>query len=285
MAATYQNLITTRDVSLAIQQFLIAPYGTTTWVASSGKVNVSSPPSGFRSMGAVDEESPQITVTRNKFQLRTGIPQVLQYQAVTSLEAQIQFSLHTRDTRKALYALGSSSVAATEAGGNGALYLAPASLTLIASVGSAGQITLAASPALPWYVGDEIVTSATSAGWATSQNYAVISSISGAVVTVDPPFATTPVITPGVVAKPLAIRNAFGTSIVRDYTIMGVADFIDGYQLVHYFNRCQPSAEFTEQLRASQNERLNFQFDVFGVDGGATYNNELIVGERYLYQK
>lgn len=270
---TYVNQISEREVSLAIEHFLIAPFPT---AYTPGRVDVNSPPAGFRHLGAVDEESVSLTATRNKFQIKTGIPQVLQYQAVTGLDARAAFTLHARDTRKALYALGNWT-------NDQPKYIAPNSLTSLAAVGSAGQVTLAAAPANTWYVNDEVVTAPTSAGWATANNFAVIASINGLVITLDPPFASAPS-AGDLIGKPVGHRAPLGTSIIRTYTLLGIADFIDGFQAQHWIPKCQPVGEWAEQLRASQNTRMTLAFDAFGLPS-TVWSNELVVAERLLIQK
>lgn len=271
---SYSQLLTPRDVALAVEQFLIAPYGTA-WTA--GRINMASVPAGFSYLGRVVADSPQVTISRDIFQLDYGIPRTRQYQQVVGVGARIQFSLHSRDIRHVAYALGNLT-------NDAILYHMPNSANLISSVGSAAQFTLAASPANAWYVGDEVVTAATSAALGTSQNASVISSINGLVITVDPPFASTPVVTPGVAIKPVGQRTAFSTSTLRSYRLIGVADFTDGVQLVHDFQKVQPSGEFVDIIRNTENPKIPFTFDAFGLSD-SNYSGELNVGERHFFQK
>lgn len=273
---SYAQLITPRDVALAIEQFIIAPYGTS-WVASSGRINMASIPSGFSYLGRVVPDSPQVTISKDIFQLDYGLPRTRQYQQVVGVGARIQFSLHSRDTRHVAYALGNLN-------NDAILYVLPNSATLISSVMSAALITLSGSPANPWYVGDEIMTAATSAAIGASQNATVISSINGLQITVDPPFASLPVVTPGVAIKPLAQRTAFSTSILRSYRLIGVADFTDGVQIVHDFQKVQPAGEFVDIIRNTENPKIPLSFEAFGLVD-SNYGNELNVGERFYFQK
>lgn len=274
MGVTYSNPITVRDVSLAIEKFIIADFGTA-W--TPGRIDISSPPAGFRDLGPVDEESPTITISRSQFQVRTGIPQVLQFQAVTSLDARIAFNLQTRDTRAVIHALGSVP-------SNAAKYIEPSALTSIATGPTATIVTLVASPVNNWYVGDQIVTSVTTGGFAASQVWAQIVSINGLEVHFkDKGFSTAPSISEWV-GKPLADFVPFGTASSPEYRLIGVADFIDGYQLLHSFDKVQASPEFVENLRASENNKMPFAFNAFGLES-TTWANELVVGERYMFGK
>lgn len=274
MGKTFSNEVRSRHVSLAIEKFLIADYGTA-W--TPGRIDISSPPAGFRDLGPVDEESPTVTITRNSFSLRTGIPQTLQFQAVTTLDARIAFNLHSRDVRTVINALGSVP-------SNAAKYIEPANLTSIASGPTSTVITLASSPANAWYVGDEIVTSSTTSGFATSQNFAEIVSINGLEVHFHGKgFSPAPSANDWV-GKWVGAYVPFGTSALPQYTLIGVADFIDGQQLVHVFNKVQAAPEFVENIRASENAKIPLAFDAFGLES-STWNNELIVGVRYIFHK
>src|SRR5436189_3266418 len=79
---SFANQITVEDVSIGLQQILVAPAGTT-W--TPGRIDVSSPPTGFYHLGAVQDDAPQLATQKALYQLATGIPSVLQYQAVLSL--------------------------------------------------------------------------------------------------------------------------------------------------------------------------------------------------------
>ncbi|MDQ6989196.1 MAG: hypothetical protein Q9M19_04875 [Mariprofundaceae bacterium] len=275
MGVTYANPITVRDVSLAIERFLIADFGTS-WTPA--RVDISNPPAGFRDLGPVDEETPTITVSKGIFELQTGIPRVLQFQATVSLAARVTFNIQTRDTRAVINALGSVP-------SNAAKYLAPANLTVVSTptAPTATVISLANSPANAWYVGDEIVLASSTPAWDTSQNYAIISSINGLEVHfAGQGFNPAPVVD-DFVGKPVANFIPFGTTALPAYTLLGVADFIDGFQLVHRFDKVQAAAEFVENIRVSENTKIPFAFNVFGLTS-STWANELVLGERYLFQ-
>ncbi len=274
MGNTTSNLIEVREVSLGIEQFIVAPFPT---VWTPGVIDISSPPAGFVALGAVDEESASIVVNRSQFQLRVGIPQALQFQATTSLESRISFSLHARSSRKIQYALSNATP----------INMPPATLVVVSTpAATATTITLAASPANNWVLGDEIVTSVTTDGatdgFDVSQNVAVITSINGLEVHFENKgFSPIPT-EDEFVAKPLGTRVPFGMKTTRQFRLIGIADFVDGYQLVHDFEKVQSIPEFTEEIKSSQNARINLQFEAFGLEN-ATWANELIVGERFIF--
>lgn len=274
--ATTSNLIETREVALGIEQFLVAPFPTA-WTPAV--INISSPPAGFVSLGAVDEESASVVVNRTQFQLRAGIPQSLQFQATQGLESRIQFSLHARSSRKIQYAL--SNVAPKN--------IAPSELVVVSTPGAtATTVTLAASPVNNWVLGDEIVannaTDVTTIGWEDSQNVAVITSINALEVHFEGKgFSDIPALD-AFFAKPLGTKVPFGMKTTRQFHLIGVADFTDDYQLVHDFAKVQAIPEFTEEIKVSQNARINLAFEAFALEN-STWSNELIVGERFIFPK
>lgn len=106
MGKTYLNQINTTEVSLGITRLLTAAQSTT-W--SVGRINISSPPANFYDLGAVVEDTPVLKVTREKFKLITGIPRVLQYQAILAMEGNFSAMLHSNYWNKLQYALGNTS--------------------------------------------------------------------------------------------------------------------------------------------------------------------------------
>lgn len=106
MAKTYLNEINTDEVSLGITKLFVAP-ADTSW--SVGRCNGTSPPASFYDLGAVVEDTPVLRVTREKFKLITGIPRVLQFQAILAMEGNFQAMLHSNNWAKFQYALGNTS--------------------------------------------------------------------------------------------------------------------------------------------------------------------------------
>lgn len=89
---SFNNLIDVPNVSLAIEQILIAP-SSQGW--TPGRIDLDTPPTGFINLGAVVEDQVTLTFTREIFQLETGIPRVLQYSAVTGLRGRLEAQFHT----------------------------------------------------------------------------------------------------------------------------------------------------------------------------------------------
>jgi len=110
MAKSYVNAITTHEVSMAIEKFLIAAYPQ---AFTPERVDVGSPPSGFLDLGAVVEDTPSISISRGKYELQTGIPKVTQYQVVTEMSAEISFSLYTNSWWQAQFMLGNETTITT----------------------------------------------------------------------------------------------------------------------------------------------------------------------------
>lgn len=270
---TYLNKVNETEVSLAIEQLLIADYQQS-WTPA--RVDVDAPPTGFTPLGAVVEDSPTLTYNREKFQLQTGIPRVTQFESIQSMEGSFQAQLHSNSWRKVQYALGN--------------YTALSSATVVATVSSVvstSQFVVTTGQSLTQYRqyifgalstnfddGDGVETTVTS----------VSTTGSDAVINVEP----TPLKT---VAANWAIgvydynRLVFGSSKIKYFKILGVADFIDGVQVVHQLLKVSPADEFTEEFRPDSNSRFPLSFNALGVEQTIEGCNELIIGDRYYFPK
>lgn len=279
---SYTNAIDTREVSLAIEQVLIAPFGTVTWDPSSGRINVASVPAGFVNLGAVVEDSPVLTITREIYSLKTGLPKVIQYQALMGLGGSFDFSLYSRSPRKIQYALG-----------NAAPLNILGAQTTVASV-FASSLTVVVASIAPPAAGAWLVTNASSAGTPGLQqtdNEAMVASATTGTSFTTITFASAANYfqTAPIVGQPLAqlisVINPFGLSTLRKFHVLGVADFIDGYQVVHEFRQVQNSGEFKEQISPKDVAHTPIKYELLGY-ATSRYpgmTNELIVGERFWF--
>jgi hypothetical protein len=268
-AKSFNNLIDPIDVSIAIERVLIAPYP---FVFSPARVNLSSIPAGLHDLGAVVEDTPEFKVTRKKFQLDTGVPAVRQYEAVTGLTGNLQFSLHSDSWKKIAVAMGNYSAVSSAT-----------NLATISSVVDYRTVTMVTTTS-SLSVGDQVILATGANGPDQIDGPETrIGSINGLTLVFDPPPLNPPVVNMNVWKYPY-VRQALGTSKISQYTVLGVADFIDGVQIVHYIPKCVPEGDWMEQIRPAQNPRIPINFSCFGVPstvyGSST---ELIVAERFYF--
>jgi hypothetical protein len=101
---SYNNAIAAHEVSVAIERFLIAPYPQT---FTPARIDLGNLPAGYIDLGAVVEDSVTVTMSREKYQLITGLPRVIQYQAIMGVTGKIEFSLWSNSYHKVQFALGS----------------------------------------------------------------------------------------------------------------------------------------------------------------------------------
>lgn len=197
MGKTYNQTLDSSEASLAIERFLIAPYGTS---YSPAKMDFSTPPTGFYDMGTVVEDSPTIRVRREKYQLELGIPRILAYEMIRSVNAEIEFSVYSNTNWNAQFALGNSAFNTVSA-----------------------------------------VTTATSAAqW-------------------------------------------IGKSQILNYAIIGVADFINGAQVVHYFPKVSPAGDWEEMFRPDAVNGMKYTFNALGYETTIDSCTHLVCGVRYYY--
>lgn len=273
MGKTYLNKINEVEVSLAIEQLLIADY-TTPW--TPGRIDVDSPPDGFTHLGAVVEDTPVMRYSREKFQLQTGIPMVTQFESIQSMEGGFECQLHSNSWRKVQYALGN--------------YTAVSSAAVVATISSvvdAATFVISSGASISAFR-QYVLASTLSAFDAGDAAETVVTSIStsgsNAVVKVSP----VPIKAPAadwVFGSYDYVRQVFGGSSIRYFKILGVADFIDGVQIVHQLFKASPSDEFTEEFRPDQNGRLPLNFNALGVQTTIGSCTELVIGDRYYFPK
>jgi hypothetical protein len=81
------------------------------------------------------------------------------------------------------------------------------------------------------------------------------------------------------------VEQFYGTATQREFTLLGVADFIDGQQIVHEFPRCQVAGDFERNIRPGENLRLPLQFNLFAVTRTIRGNDELVIAKEVYYPK
>lgn len=272
---TYNNEINEVEVSLAIQRLLVADFGTT-WTPA--RIDMTSLPTGFVDLGAVVEDSPSFAVTKNKFQLQAGLPQVLQYEAVIGLEGSFEIALHSNHWRKVQFAFGNvSAISSTTLTGS------------ISSITNRNVVTFAATTDLESVpVGRQIVLAAVEANFDKADTVETrVASIHSDGLTVF--LQPTPLHTPAVndVAGIYDYVESFvGTRLLRNHSLLAVADFIDGSQVVHEFFKVSPGDAFTETINPSENERIGLSFNAFGVsrsDVPGVSTAELVIARRIYF--
>jgi hypothetical protein len=189
---TYLNVITESEVSLGIERLFIAGGGTS---FGNARVNPQVPPAGFVDLGAVEEDSAKLSVTRKKFKIEAGSPRQVVFVAVDGIEGKFSIKLHSNHWTKFVFASGAGAVVV----GTGA-------------------------------------------------------------------------------------KAAMGTSLLPELALLGVADFIDGSQVIHYLPACINDDEVKEEIKSSQNERIELNFVSYGYQsfdyGGQA---EWVVCERYYF--
>lgn len=279
---SWENDITIPDVSIALEHLLVAPQGTA-W--TPGRVDVSSPPAGFLHMGAVQEDTPQIGGQKQLYQLETGIPRVLRYQAVIGMSGTLQLVFHSVRNQYAYLSMGGIPpyhVARTPSGTWAFISsIVDRTNVIVSSIATVGSIT----------VGDFVVTD-TTANITTTMNEAYVVSIAPLTGnTLYSVYLAGPDGFPGlpIQSQPFYSvaydRYAAGTNNIPFFVALGVADFLNGGQIVHFFNKISPRGEFMDTLRNGQDARVPVAFNAFGYSVSTPYaaSNQLVLFERYHF--
>ena len=91
MSKSYDALINDRHIKLGGQRILIAPL---TADAITAKIaDMSSPPSGWRDLGALQDSMAELTTTKEIYSLKAGIPEVIVFQDTVGAEATLKATL------------------------------------------------------------------------------------------------------------------------------------------------------------------------------------------------
>lgn len=78
-------------------------------------------------------------------------------------------------------------------------------------------------------------------------------------------------------------RVPLGGTKLKKYALLGVADFVDGTQVVHFFPKVSAKPEFTEELRPDDAGKVMMGFDAYS-HISTIHGGERVVGERlYFY--
>ena len=287
---TFVNNITRGDVSLFMEQLLLAPRGTT-W--TPGRINVASPPAGFVHMGAVRDDSPQLTIQKENFQLATGIPMVLRYQTTMRIVGEFQIVLHSNRNSRLITALG----------GLPSYHFSSVATGAQAAVASHGKTTASAfhvtsvANVATWRPGQLLVHD-TDAKINKTLNEAFLRRIPIA----DPstsvyPLDTYKVSVEGPQAFPQGVKIGnkvfrvdgdevlLGTNVIPYYHLLGVADGVDGVQIVHQMKLASPRGQFVETLRNGQDAQIPGIFDLFGYSAGSPHSSrtQVVVASRHWF--
>lgn len=268
---TFINQINEVEVSLAVERLLIAEFPQT-WTPA--RIDLTSLPTGFVDLGAVVEDTPSFTVTRGKFQLDAGIPAVRQFEAVTALEGNFEISLHSNSWRKIQYAFGNFSAVSSAS-----------LISTVASVTDRNTFTLTDTTISDTLtVGKQITLAVAGEEDKADAVETRITSITSDLLTyfVSPTPIKTPAVADSIYTYGI-VRQHVGTSQIRQHVLLGVADFIDGSQVIHHFFKVTPGEEFAEEIRPAENERIPLSFNAFGVcvsDVAGSSSDELVIAQR-----
>ena len=78
-------------------------------------------------------------------------------------------------------------------------------------------------------------------------------------------------------------RVPYGRTTLSKFAVLGVADFVDGTQVVHYFPTVSMKPEYVEAIKPDQVGMLALGFDAYS-HISTVHGNERIVGERVYFE-
>jgi len=288
MGKSYLNIVVDKEISIGVEQVLIAPFPTA-WTPAKISDPEFAAPTGFRNLGAVAEDSVTMSLTREKFQLSTGIPKVLGYEAIMGVSGILEAQLIARRGTLAYFGLGGLPPVAP----------VPAAIFQVMSVLSQSVISCSSMPP-SWiasleagmlFAGGASSSPAPNDELNTTNDAYLISWVEiflpdGVTLTFSPGFPNT--IVPGdVIHDQDYQQQPFGANRITRFHLLGVADFIDGVQVVHDFPEVSASGDWVEEFKPDQEARIPMKFEAHGF-AQSTYDNSishLTVGERFWFSE
>jgi len=284
--STAENLIHVRETSLAIEGLLIADSGIT---FSPTRVDVSSPPAGFFYAGCVVEDTPQLQTTREKYTLQTGIPRVRQYEAIRGIDGTFSVTFYSNANRLARFSAAGVKQVKTIIGSFG-------NAVVITSIDNAKtRVFVGTIAAASFVIGDWLTAGINATDLTRGDNEGEIFGIGTAAgetpgwLSFTSPGFISNLTTSDKIAKVTMSRIPFGTKQLPTFHVIGVADFIDGVQVLHDFQKAVPAGDWTEQIRPDAAAQIATQWNLFGYTVAAalygTPSAELVVGERFFFPK
>ena len=266
---TYERSAEPERTSIGVEEFLIATYPTSfeAVTPAAARVDVSSPPAGFTTLGRVRDDSAQILFQRAGTKYHGGPSGELLYQRGELTGARVSFRLDTLRNRHARYAMGASEtrnltgVDPTTDATTIASVIAPTHLLLAAALTGAGQVVISPVESLT-----------------TTDNDARVSSIAagGAELHLAAPPPETPE-QGWAVARLYGTRQTVGADDHREFTLLGVADTVDGWQVLHYFPRVVAAGQWKETISPREPAHVELAFDVCAVAS----STGVVLFERY----
>lgn len=85
------------------------------------------------------------------------------------------------------------------------------------------------------------------------------------------------------IASGSSVTQYLGTGVLKEYTLLGVADFLNGSQVIHEFPRVAPSADFAEAFRPGDAARIPLAFECKSTIATLGTCEHLIVGKRHYF--
>lgn len=276
-AKSYTNEIEKFAVTIGLQQLLIAPEGT---AYAGTKIDITTPPAGFIPLGAVVEDAPQVTISKEKFQLRTGIPRVLVYEAVVGLAGEIQTVFHSYLNFHAFMGAGGPKplnvrITAHDDPNAPTVSAAPAPTRTSVAISNITAVV----------VGMRVATDSDS-NLSTTYNKAFVKTITpgtspaGTLTLSGTGFPFVPVVGQKLVALDKT-KLLLGSSQVPYFRLLAFADLLNEAQVVFDFQRVTPRGNWQEKLVPGQNVIQPAVFDLEGYTvAGYGTADELGLAER-----
>lgn len=280
---TYTNKINEVEIGLGIERLLVADYPNVWTPVRIDLEDLDTTAPGFWDLGAVVEDTPSFNVSREMYELATGLPQVIQFQQNIVLGASFSISLYSHSWRKAQFAFGTFKPQVTiTTVMDGETTPAAVDVATVTSDGFGFTVTFA--PATPLVAGQLIVLGAPADFEDPDAVEAIIDTVSTDGITYTlktKPYM--PIVVGDNIGTYELATQPIGGAEVRYYSLLGVTDFTGGWQMVHELQKASPAGEWTEEIRPDDAGKIPLEFNALGYEkliGGCT---EILVAQRHEF--
>lgn len=271
---TYTNKINEVEIGLGIERLLIADYPNTWTPARIDLEDLTTTAPGFFDLGAVVEDTPSFNISREMFELATGLPQVIQFQQNIVLGASFAISLYSHSWRKAQYAFGTFKPQVTITDQTATVSTVTDDFTIVTNV----------APDTVLVPGQLVVIYPTAQFEDADAVEVIIDTVSTDNLTYT--FKTKPyktIQTGWNLGLYTIATQPIGGAEVRYYSLLGVTDFTGGWQMVHELRKVSPAGEWTEEIRPDDAGKIPLEFNALGYEETIGSCTEILVAQRHEF--
>lgn len=256
-ARAYEGPVVTGEIRLGAQALLIGPAGTPD--PTEKVTDIQTPPTGYRFCGSLKDNRAELRTTKERFQLKTGIPETIKYEEIVAVGGQLTATLNEWSMPNLWDAMGRPTIKNTV--GVSAGTIASGTQRGVLKVGSGEVTTMGVA------VGDQVVVDE-DANLTSSANISEVASINASADTITLSYKLPQIPANGQKVKVVtATKMAYGDTSITKIKAVLVFDAKDGTQILHVIDECAMTGEYAPTMAdTKQNIGLPITLEAYGFE-------------------